>query len=63
MYSVFAKSLLQNAQYLLFYEKIKKKAMKIQKRKHKRPKNKIQKRKKQANNKIIKKIKFKKIKK
>jgi len=32
-----------------------KKAMKIQKRKHKRPKNKIQKRKKQANNKIIKK--------
>ncbi len=67
MYSVFAKSLLQNAQYLLFYEKIKKKAMKIQKRKHKRPKNKIQKRKhkrpknkiqkrkKQANNKIIKK--------
>ena len=28
---------------------------KIQKRKHKRPKNKIQKRKKQANNKIIKK--------
>ena len=55
MYSVFAKSLLQNAQYLLFYEKIKKKAMKIQKRKHKRQKNKIQKRKKQANNKIIKK--------
>ena len=55
MYSVFEKSLLQNAQYLLFYEKIKKKAMKIQKRKHKRPKNKIQKRKKQANNKIIKK--------
>lgn len=46
MYSVFAKSLLQNAQYLLFYEKIKKKAMKIQKRKQKRPKNKIQKRKK-----------------
>lgn len=53
MYSVFAKSLLQNAQYLLFYEKIKKKAMKIQKRKHKRPKNKIQKNKKISSNKAI----------